>query len=106
MYEISPYATFSVGAGPQPSRSVTAATLDYTLQFRTFGHSENEGLNPPPPPPCAGYPNRPARFRHKRCYHSNDGTIILLDQYYCFIIKINQYFKIIFRQCFVQKTRQ
>lgn len=82
MYEISPYATFSVGAGPQPSRSVTAATLDYTLQFRTFGHSENEGLNPPPPPPCVGYPNRPARFRQKqRCYHSNDGKLII---YYIF----------------------
>lgn len=40
MYDISPYATFSV-SGPE-SRSVTASTLDYTVQFKTFGMIEVE----------------------------------------------------------------
>lgn len=44
LYEISPYATFSVGDGErlQQSRSVTTSTLDYNVQFKTFGHLENE----------------------------------------------------------------
>ncbi|XP_024944983.1 Down syndrome cell adhesion molecule-like protein Dscam2 isoform X2 [Cephus cinctus] len=43
MYEISPYATFSVP--DRENRSVTTATLDYTMQFKTFGHLENEDIN-------------------------------------------------------------
>ncbi|XP_076279934.1 Down syndrome cell adhesion molecule 3 isoform X5 [Lasioglossum baleicum] len=43
MYEISPYATFSVPG--RENRSVTTATLDYTMHFKTFGHSENEDTN-------------------------------------------------------------
>jgi len=43
MYEISPYATFSVPG--RENRSVTTATLDYTMQFKTFGHLENEDIN-------------------------------------------------------------
>lgn len=43
MYEISPYATFSVPG--RDNRSVTTATLDYTMQFKTFGHLENEDIN-------------------------------------------------------------
>lgn len=43
MYEISPYATFSVLGNN--SRSVTTSTLDYTMQFKTFGHIENEEHN-------------------------------------------------------------
>lgn len=47
MYEISPYATFQVGG---PHRPAVASTLDHTLQFRTFGHMENE--SPPLQAPC------------------------------------------------------
>ncbi|XP_034948275.1 Down syndrome cell adhesion molecule-like protein Dscam2 isoform X1 [Chelonus insularis] len=43
MYEISPYATFSVPG--RDNRSVNTATLDYTMQFKTFGHLENEDIN-------------------------------------------------------------
>lgn len=43
MYEISPYATFSVPGNN--SRSVTTSTLDYTMQFKTFGHIEDEDHN-------------------------------------------------------------
>ncbi|XP_046991954.1 Down syndrome cell adhesion molecule-like protein Dscam2 [Schistocerca americana] len=39
IYEMSPYATFAVS--PDPPRLMSAPTLDYTLQFKTFGHSEN-----------------------------------------------------------------
>ncbi|CAG9565456.1 unnamed protein product [Danaus chrysippus] len=48
VYEISPYATFAVGGE-------TAATLDHTLQFRTFGHRENDA---PPHRPCRKHPQR------------------------------------------------
>uniref|UniRef100_A0ABD2XN24 Down syndrome cell adhesion molecule-like protein Dscam2 n=1 Tax=Trichogramma kaykai TaxID=54128 RepID=A0ABD2XN24_9HYME len=44
MYEISPYATFSV-PGRGDNRAVSTATLDYTMQFKTFGHLENEDIN-------------------------------------------------------------
>lgn len=40
MYEISPYATFSVPGNN--SRSVTTSTLDYSMQFKTFGHIEDD----------------------------------------------------------------
>lgn len=43
MYEISPYATFNVGGNN--SRSVTTSTLDYTMQFKTFGHIEDDEHN-------------------------------------------------------------
>lgn len=49
VYEISPYATFAVGA------EGGAATLDHTLQFRTFGHRENDA---PPHRPCRKHPQR------------------------------------------------
>ncbi|XP_052744070.1 cell adhesion molecule Dscam2-like isoform X2 [Bicyclus anynana] len=48
VYEISPYATFAVGGE-------TAATLDHTLQFRTFGHRDNDA---PPHRPCRKHPQR------------------------------------------------
>ena len=43
MYEISPYATFSVPG--RDNRTVTSGTLDYTMQFKTFGHLDNEDIN-------------------------------------------------------------
>ncbi|CAK1550561.1 unnamed protein product [Leptosia nina] len=49
VYEISPYATFAVGG------ETTAATLDHTLQFRTFGHRDNDA---PPHRPCRKHPQR------------------------------------------------
>ncbi|CAK1583638.1 unnamed protein product [Parnassius mnemosyne] len=49
VYEISPYATFAVGG------EATAATLDHTLQFRTFGHRDNDA---PPHRPCRKHPQR------------------------------------------------
>ncbi|XP_046991962.1 Down syndrome cell adhesion molecule-like protein Dscam2 [Schistocerca americana] len=40
LYEMSPYATFAVPS--ESHRKMNAATLDYTMQFRTFGHTEND----------------------------------------------------------------
>ncbi|XP_068085516.1 cell adhesion molecule Dscam2 [Anabrus simplex] len=48
LYEMSPYATFAVP--PDPPRPVNAATLDYTVQFKTFGHSENDSSAHQQPP--------------------------------------------------------
>lgn len=59
VYEISPYATFAVGGE-------TAATLDHTLQFRTFGHRDNDA---PPHRPCRKHPQR----------HRNRGDGKLVD---------------------------
>lgn len=65
MYEISPYATFSVGGNN--SRSVTTSTLDYTMQFKTFGHIEDED--------AGMYPKNASGKHnwHKHRYYSNDG---------------------------------
>lgn len=65
MYEISPYATFSVGGNN--SRSVTTSTLDYTMQFKTFGHLEDED--------AVVYPKNASGKHnwHKHRYYSNDG---------------------------------
>lgn len=65
MYEISPYATFSVSGGrtqqqqqqlaKTPTRGLTTSTLDYTVQFKTFGHPEGEmNLNATAYPMLAG----------------------------------------------------
>lgn len=68
MYEISPYATFSV-PGPNNSRSVTTSTLDYTMQFKTFGHIEDEDHN------AVMYPKNASGKHtwHKNRYYSNEG---------------------------------
>lgn len=69
MYEISPYATFSMNNAPSAGagsggRSVTASTLDYTVQFRTFGRSEGEALGPAPTRPnLHGHDRRSAKHR-------------------------------------------
>lgn len=60
MYEISPYATFSVPG----SRSVTTSTLDYTMQFKTFGHIENDDNNEVYPKPTE------KRNWHKHRYYN------------------------------------
>ncbi|KRT80459.1 Immunoglobulin, partial [Oryctes borbonicus] len=67
MYEISPYATFSVPGNH--SRSVTTSTLDYTMQFKTFGHIEDEGSN------AIIYPKHGGKHSwHKHRYYNNEGV--------------------------------
>ncbi|XP_049771417.1 Down syndrome cell adhesion molecule-like protein Dscam2 [Schistocerca cancellata] len=39
-YEMSPYATFAVSS--DSPKTMNAMILDYTMQFKTFGHSEND----------------------------------------------------------------
>lgn len=66
MYEISPYATFSMNSAPgagNGGRSVTASTLDYTVQFRTFGRSEGEALGPAPGRSNFGHDRRNTKHR-------------------------------------------
>lgn len=65
MYEISPYATFSVSGGrtcssqaKTPTRGVNNSTLDYTVQFKTFGHPEGDNLN------ATAYPMLSSGFGH------------------------------------------
>lgn len=85
MYEISPYATFSVTggrtpAGPPhaktPTRGVNTSTLDYTLQFKTFGHPEELDLNATAYPilPNSGFGHVKGKSSwHKQRYYNTDG---------------------------------
>ncbi|XP_046971560.1 Down syndrome cell adhesion molecule-like protein Dscam2 [Vanessa cardui] len=70
VYEISPYATFAVGGE-------TAATLDHTLQFRTFGHRDNDA---PPHRPCRKHPQR-HRERADVEKHHSDCELQQLSRY-------------------------
>lgn len=84
MYEISPYATFSVSGGrttsnsnKTPTRGVTTSTLDYTVQFKTFGHPEGENLNATAYPvlPNTGFGHVKGKSSwHKQRFFSADGT--------------------------------
>lgn len=86
MYEISPYATFSMTGGRTviqghsnaPTRSALGSSgLDYTMQFKTFGHPEEDlDLN------SSAYPILPSGgFGHvkgksswsKQRYYNTDG---------------------------------
>lgn len=85
MYEIAPYATFSVSCGrttselsKTPLRGVTPSALDYTVQFKTFGHPDGDNLNA-----TAAYPVLPnAAFGHvkgksswqNQRYYNTDGN--------------------------------
>lgn len=85
MYEISPYATFSVTGGrtgaPQnhvktPTRGVTTSTLDYTVQFQTFGHPDGDNLNATAYPvlPNSGFGHVKGKSSwHKQRYYNTDG---------------------------------
>ncbi|XP_049798773.1 Down syndrome cell adhesion molecule-like protein Dscam2 [Schistocerca nitens] len=42
LYEMSPYATFAVSSDHHRKKLMDASGVDHTLQFKTFGHSENE----------------------------------------------------------------
>jgi len=68
IYEMSPYATFAMAAAPA-TRELSTATLDYTVQFKTFGHSENDsGIHQDHMP--AGRSSK----KHSRHVASSDGT--------------------------------
>jgi Down syndrome cell adhesion molecule len=86
MYEISPYATFSMNGGrtvhtghsKTPTRkSHTPSSLDYTMQFKTFGHPESD-LNATAYPilPTSGFighvKGKPSW--HKQRYYNTDGN--------------------------------
>ncbi|KAL4706341.1 hypothetical protein ACJJTC_016635 [Scirpophaga incertulas] len=71
VYEISPYATFAVGG------EAAAATLDHTLQFRTFGHRDNDA---PPHRPCRKHPQR-HRDRVEVEKHHSDCELQQLSRY-------------------------
>lgn len=87
MYEISPYATFSVAGGrttssttKTPTRGVTTSTLDYTMQFKTFGHPEGDNLNatayPVLPNPGFGHVKGKSSW-HQQRYYNTDGKDFL-----------------------------
>ncbi|BFF92546.1 Down syndrome cell adhesion molecule-like protein Dscam2 [Drosophila madeirensis] len=87
MYEISPYATFSVNGGrtgapaKTPTRAVAAQTpLDYTMQFKTFGHPEGENLNATAYPllPTSGFGHVKSKSSwHKQRYYNTDDESTL-----------------------------
>ncbi|XP_021937228.1 Down syndrome cell adhesion molecule-like protein Dscam2 isoform X2 [Zootermopsis nevadensis] len=67
IYEMSPYATFAMAASPA-TRELSTTTLDYTVQFKTFGHSENDsGIHQDQMP--AGRSSK----KHSRHVASSDG---------------------------------
>lgn len=87
MYEISPYATFSVNGGrtgapnssKTPTRCVAASPLDYTMQFKTFGHPEGENLNATAYPllPSSGFGHVKSKSSwHKQRYYNTDGKLL------------------------------
>ncbi|KAG6449961.1 hypothetical protein O3G_MSEX006309 [Manduca sexta] len=78
VYEISPYATFAVGGE-------TAATLDHTLQFRTFGHRDNDA---PPHRPCRKHPQRHRERAEVEKHHSE-----------CELTQLSRYEKVRPRHC-------
>ncbi|XP_039965640.1 Down syndrome cell adhesion molecule-like protein Dscam2 isoform X1 [Bactrocera tryoni] len=91
MYEISPYATFSVnggrtGAGAGSSKTpprggVSASPMDYTMQFKTFGHPEGDNLNAtayPLIPTSAGFGHVKSKSSwHKQRYFNTDDESTL-----------------------------
>ncbi|KAH8382248.1 hypothetical protein KR009_002562, partial [Drosophila setifemur] len=84
---ISPYATFSVNGGrtgapaKTPTRAVAAQTpLDYTMQFKTFGHPEGENLNATAYPllPSSGFGHVKSKSSwHKQRYYNTDDESTL-----------------------------
>lgn len=91
MYEISPYATFSVTGGrtninqqntKTPTRGVTTSTLDYTVQFKTFGHPDADNLNATAYPvlPSSGFGHVKGKSSwHKQRYYNTDGNKVLFN---------------------------
>lgn len=90
MYEIAPYATFSVSCGrttselsKTPLRGVTPSALDYTVQFKTFGHPDGDNLNATAYPvlPSAGFGHVKGKssWQNQR-YYNTDGNCIPLHR--------------------------
>ncbi|XP_017969064.1 Down syndrome cell adhesion molecule-like protein Dscam2 isoform X1 [Drosophila navojoa] len=87
MYEISPYATFSVNGGrtgapaKTPTRGLAVQTPhDYTMQFKTFGHPEGESLNATAYPllPTSGFGHVKGKSSwHKQRYYNTDDESTL-----------------------------
>uniref|UniRef100_A0A1A9ZZV3 Down syndrome cell adhesion molecule n=2 Tax=Glossina TaxID=44049 RepID=A0A1A9ZZV3_GLOPL len=86
MYEISPYATFSVNGGrtgapaKTSTRGMAASPLDYTMQFKTFGHPEGENLNATAYPllPSSGFGHIKSKSSwHKQRYYNTDDDSTL-----------------------------
>ncbi|KAL7024043.1 hypothetical protein ACKWTF_012881 [Chironomus riparius] len=90
MYEISPYATFSVTGGrtvvqghsKTPTRGAhTPSALDYTMQFKTFGHPEGDlDLNATAYPilPSSGFGHVKGKSSwHKQRYYNTDDDSTL-----------------------------
>lgn len=85
MYEIAPYATFSVSCGrttselsKTPLRGVTPSALDYTVQFKTFGHPDGgDNLNatayPVLPNAAFGHVKGKSSWQNQR-YYNTDGN--------------------------------
>lgn len=95
MYEISPYATFSVTGGrtvaqghaKTPTRGATPSALDYTMQFKTFGHPEGD-LNATAYPvlPSSGFGHVKGKSSwHKQRYYNGEGgfDLIFLLNFVC-----------------------
>ncbi|ALC46292.1 Dscam3, partial [Drosophila busckii] len=87
MYEISPYATFSVNGGrtgapaKTPTRGLATQTPhDYTMQFKTFGHPEGESLNatayPLLPNPGFGHVKGKSSWHKQRYYNTDDESTL------------------------------
>lgn len=84
MYEISPYATFSVAAGRQTNATNKTPirnnpSLDYTMQFKTFGHPDLDDLNATAYPmlPNQSYGHKKGKSWHKQRYYNTDGMMDL-----------------------------
>lgn len=86
MYEISPYATFSVSGGRTPAQPsaktpTRGSAHDYTLQFKTFGHPEGCELNATAYPilPSSGFGHVKGKSSwHKQRYYNgtdDDSTL-------------------------------
>jgi hypothetical protein len=82
IYEMSPYATFAMAAAPA-TRELNTATLDYTVQFKTFGHSENDsGIHQEHMP--AGRSSK----KHPRHVASSDGMNIYRTNTFILNLKV------------------
>lgn len=82
MYEIAPYATFSVSCGrttselsKTPLHGVTPSALDYTVQFKTFGQGDNLNATAYPVPNAAafGHVKGKSSWQNQR-YYNTDGN--------------------------------
>ncbi|XP_035786671.1 Down syndrome cell adhesion molecule-like protein Dscam2 isoform X3 [Anopheles albimanus] len=80
MYEISPYATFNASTGRlcKEPRNLNPSNIDYSLQFRTFGHPECE-LNATAYPLLESTGHMPGHIKgksswHKQQFYNTDET--------------------------------